>query len=233
MKIILVLCSLFPLLLFGQSAMIHIEGRQRTSLNGLWEVIIDPFDAGSGDWAAYYKDRKPLGNTDFVESSFEGGHQLYVPGDFNSQLPELNYYESSIWYKRPFKIQTKQDNRFFIHFAAVNYKAEVYLNGVKIGEHEGGFTPFQFEVTDHVKIGENSLIVKSNNQRIKDGIPGLGFDWFNYGGITRDVELVQTPKTYIRDYFIQLSQQDENIINGYVSLDGPKKNKRLQYAFPN
>ncbi|WP_346086612.1 glycoside hydrolase family 2 protein [Sphingobacterium ginsenosidimutans] len=232
MKIILVLCSLFPLLLFGQSAMIHIEGRQRTSLNGLWEVIIDPFDAGSGDWAAYYKDRKPLGNTDFVESSFEGGHQLYVPGDFNSQLPELSYYESSIWYKRPFKIQTKQDNRFFIHFAAVNYKAEVYLNGVKIGEHEGGFTPFQFEVTDHVKIGENSLIVKSNNQRIKDGIPGLGFDWFNYGGITRDVELVQTPKTYIRDYFIQLSQQDENIINGYVSLDGPKKEQAIAIRIP-
>jgi len=232
MKIILVFFHLFPFLLFGQSAMIHIEGRQRTSLNGLWDVIIDPFDAGSGDWAAYYKDRKPLANTDFVESSFEGGLQLYVPGDFNSQLPELNYYESSIWYKRTFKIQTTDNNRFFIHFAAVNYKAEVYLNGLKIGEHEGGFTPFQFEITDHLRKGENSIIVKANNQRIKDGIPGLGFDWFNYGGITRDVDLVQTPKTYIRDYFIQLSQQDETIIDGYVSLDGPSKEQDIEINIP-
>lgn len=232
MKIILVFFHLFPFLLFGQSAMIHIEGRQRTSLNGLWDVIIDPFDAGSGDWAAYYKDRKPLGNTDFVESSFEGGLQLYVPGDFNSQLPELNYYESSIWYKRTFHILSTGDNRFFLHFAAVNYKADVYLNGVRIGEHEGGFTPFQFEVTDRINIGENSVIVKVNNQRIKDGIPGLGFDWFNYGGITRDVDLVQTPKTYIRDYFIQLSQQDENIIDGYVSLDGPSKEQDIEINIP-
>jgi len=228
----LALCQLIPLLLFGQSAMIHIEGRQRVSLNGLWHVIIDPFDAGSGDWAAYYKDRKPMTNTDFVESSFEGGQQLYVPGDFNSQVPELNYYESSVWYKRIFNIKGTDTSRFFIHFAAVNYKADVYLNGIKIGIHEGGFTPFQFEVTDHVRIGENSLIVKVNNQRIKDGIPGLGFDWFNYGGITRDVDLVQTQKTYIRDYFIQLAQNDENIIDGYITLDGPSKEQEIEINIP-
>jgi len=232
LKIILALCHLFPFLLFGQSAMIHIDGRERTSLNGLWETIIDPFDAGSGDWAAYYKDRKPLGNTDFVESSFEGGPQLYVPGDFNSQLPELYYYESSVWYKRTFKIQATENKRSFIHFAAVNYKAEVYLNGVKIGEHEGGFTPFQFEVTDHLRIGNNNVIVKANNQRIQDGIPGLGFDWFNYGGITRDVDLIQTPTTYIKDYFIQLAQQDENSIEGYVTLDGPKKEQVIAINIP-
>lgn len=232
MKIILALLQLFPLLSFAQSAMIHIEGRQSSSLNGLWNVIIDPFDAGSGDWAAYYKDRKPLKNSDFVESAFEGGPQLHVPGDFNSQLLELNYYESSIWYKRTFNVQKTEDRRFFLHFAAVNYKAEVYLNGSKIGEHEGGFTPFQFEVTDLLKGGENSLIVKVNNQRMKDGIPGLGFDWFNYGGITRDVDLIETPKTYIKDYFIQLAQHDENIIDGYVSLDGPSKEQDIEINIP-
>lgn len=232
MKIILALFQLFPLLLFAQSAMTNIEGRQTVSLNGIWNVIIDPFDAGSGDWAAYYKDRKPLGNANFVESAFEGGPQLYVPGDFNSQFPDLNYYESSIWYKRTFNIQTTENNRFFLHFAAVNYKAEVYFNGTKLGEHEGGFTPFQLELTDHIKGGENSLIVKVNNQRTKDGIPGLGFDWFNYGGITRDVDLVQTPKTYIKDYFIQLAQNDENIIDGYLSLDGPSKEQDIEINIP-
>ncbi len=231
-KITLLWLQIFPILLHAQSAMTNIEGRQSTSLNGIWNIIIDPFDAGSGNWAAYYKDRKPTNDSDFVEYAFEGGPQLYVPGDFNSQLPDLKYYESSIWYKRTFSIQTTANNRFFLHFGAVNYRAEIYLNGAKIGEHEGGFTPFQFEVTDQLKNGDNSLIVKVNNQRVKDGIPGLGFDWFNYGGITRDVDLVSTPKTYIKDYFIQLSQNNENIVKGYVKLDGSTKQQEIRISIP-
>lgn len=70
------------------------------------------------------------------------------------------------------------------------------------------------------------------NRLAKDGIPGLGFDWFNYGGITRDVDLVQTPKTYIKDYFIQLGQNDENIIDGYLSLDGPSKEQDIEINIP-
>ncbi|MEZ0453631.1 sugar-binding domain-containing protein [Sphingobacterium thalpophilum] len=160
-KITLLWLQIFPILLHAQSAMTNIEGRQSTSLNGIWNIIIDPFDAGSGNWAAYYKDRKPTNDSDFVEYAFEGGPQLYVPGDFNSQLPDLKYYESSIWYKRTFSIQTTANNRFFLHFGAVNYRAEIYLNGAKIGEHEGGFTPFQFEVTDQLKNGGQQPDCKS------------------------------------------------------------------------
>jgi len=75
-----------------------------------------------------------------------------------------------------------------------------------LGTHEGGFTPFQFEITDKVK-EQNSIIVRVNNQRKKDGIPAMGFDWFNYGGITRDVTLIETPQSFIEDYFIQLKKE--------------------------
>ena len=81
----------------------------------------------------------------------------------------------------------KSNKRVFIHFGAVNYVSDIYLNGELIGSHEGGFTPFQFEITDKIQSGKNALIVKVNNKRLKNGLPGLGFDWFNYGGITRDV----------------------------------------------
>ena len=218
--------------IWAQHPLQNIENRKTTSLNGKWKVIIDPFDVGSGNWIAIYKDRKPQTSTDFVEYSFDQGPELNVPGDFNSQRPELTYYENSVWYKKEFTYNRKLNKRLFIHFSAVNYKAEVYLNNKKIGTHEGGFTPFQFEITDSVKNGSNSLIVKANNQRVKDGIPGLGFDWFNYGGITRDINLVETPESYVNDYFIQLKKGQSKQVQGWVKLGGSKLSQQIKIEIP-
>ena len=78
----------------------------------------------------------------------------------------------------------------------------------KIGSHEGGFTPFQFEITGKVKDGSNVIIVKVDNRRLGNGLPGTGYDWFNYGGITRDVDLIETNETFIEDYFIQFKKRE-------------------------
>jgi len=106
----------------------NVFGRKLISLNGKWQVIIDPND--SGDRNGIGKDTKPKGKTDFLEYSFDEAPTLNVPGDFNSQLPELTYYESSVWYRRSFSY-AKSDKRLFLHFGAVNYLADVYLNGEK------------------------------------------------------------------------------------------------------
>jgi len=212
--------------------MTNIYGRHITSLNGKWKSIIDPFDAGSGDWRAYYKDRKATTKNDFYEYSFDDGATLNVPGDFNSQRPELTYFESSVWYKKTFTYKKKPGKRLFIHFGAVNYRATIYINGNKLGEHEGGFTAFQFELSDWVKEGTNSIIVKVNSARLKNGIPGLGFDWFNYGGITRDVNLVETNETYIEDYSIQLLKNNPGTVSGYVKLNGSKGAQKIIISIP-
>jgi beta-glucuronidase len=209
--------------LTAQSSMGNLLGRKLISLNGKWQVIIDPNDVG--DRLGIGKDTKPKGKTDFLEYSFDDAPSLNVPGDFNSQLPELTYYESSVWYRKSFSY-TKTDKRLFLHFGAVNYLADVYLNGEKIGGHEGGFTPFQFEITDKVK-AENRIVVRVNNQRRKDGIPAMVFDWFNYGGITRDVNLVETPASFIEDYFIQLKKGSDNIIKGWVRINGGKPSQKI------
>ena len=86
--------------------------------------------------------------------------------------------------------------RVFVYFGAANYQTTVYLNGEKLGEHEGGFTAFNFEVTSLLREGENFLIVEVNNVRRADGVPGMKFDWWNYGGITRDVMLVEVPADF-------------------------------------
>ncbi len=214
----------------AQTAMINVSARHCTSLNGEWQVIIDP--TGAGDWRQVWQERKPEKKTDFIEYSFEGGPVLNVPGDFNTQLQELKYYEGTIWYKKTFNYISSGNKRLFLNFGAVNYIASVYLNGNLIGSHEGGFTPFQFEIGSLVKPGINTIIVRVNNQRLKDGIPGLGYDWFNYGGITRDVNLIVTNRSYISDYFIQLKKHSFNEVLGWVRLNGNSLSQNIRVKIP-
>jgi beta-glucuronidase len=216
----------------SQSLLSNIEGRNFTSLDGKWEVIVDPFDAGNGSWKPIWKDQHPEGKTDFYEYQFNTALTLNVPGDWNSQKPELLYYEGTIWYKKTFQYQKKEGKRIFIYFGGVNYTCEVFLNKKRIGGHEGGFTPFQFEVTDKMNAGINEVILRVNSQRTPQGIPALNFDWWNYGGITRDVYLAETPTTYISDYFIQLSKEDPSKIAGYIQLAGVPGTKNISVRIP-
>jgi beta-glucuronidase len=202
----------------AQTAMTNVFGRNCTSLNGNWQVIIDPM--GSGDWREVWKEKKPQKKSDFFEYAFDGGPIFNVPGDFNTQLPELKFFEGIVWYKKAFTHKATNDKRYFLHFGAVNYLASVYLNGELIGKHEGGFTPFQFEITDKLIDGTNNLVVRVDNRRLSDGIPGKGYDWLNYGGITRDVNLITTVSTFIDDYFVQLKKGSLTQVEGWVKLNG-------------
>lgn len=214
----------------SQFAMQNISGRKCTSLNGTWTAIPDPIDAGN--WRQIWKERKPEKKSDFFEYSFEGAPVLNVPGDFNTQMPELKFYEGTVWYKTTFKHTPAAGKRKFLHFSAVNYMADVYLNGELLGKHEGGFTPFQFEITKPVKEGSNTIIVRVNNQRPVDGIPGTGFDWLNYGGITREVNLVETNSSFIEDYFIQLKKNSQTEVLGWIALNGDNLSQNINIRIP-
>lgn len=216
--------------LLSQSAMTNVYGRKATSLNGAWNVMLDP--TGVGEWRQVWKEQKPQKKTDFIEYAFEGGPTLHVPGDFNTQRPEMAYVEGTVWYKKTFPYRKSSGKRLFLHFGAVNYLADVYLNGSLLGKHEGGFTPFQFELTDSVRNGQNTIVVKVNNQRQKHGLPGVGYDWFNYGGITRDVHLVETGATFIEDYFIQLAKHSQKEVLGWVKLNGKALSQTVRIRIP-
>ncbi|HEX3079829.1 MAG TPA: glycoside hydrolase family 2 TIM barrel-domain containing protein, partial [Puia sp.] len=214
----------------AQTAMINVDARKTISLDGDWQAIIDP--AGAGDWRRIWEEKKPVKKTDFVEYGFTDKSLLRLPGDFNTQMPELTYTEGTIWYKKAFAYSMNPDKRLFLHFGAVNYLAEVYLNGKKLGSHEGGFTPFQFEITKDIHTGENSVVVKVNNQRLKNGLPGLGFDWFNYGGITRSVQLIETASTFIEDYFIQLKKHSNAEVLGWIKINGNHGSQNIRIQIP-
>jgi beta-glucuronidase len=214
----------------AQELLVNVYGRQYTLLNGKWNAIIDPYQQGRK--TAIYRNRALKDKADFKEYAFEGGLRLNVPSDWNSQIPELKYYEGTMWYARKFGINKKSDENLFLYFGAVNYRCRVYLNGTLIGSHEGGFTPFQFNVTNVVKEGGNFLAVEVDNTRTADAIPALSFDWWNYGGITRDVMLVHTPKNYIRDYFIQLDKYDSDRVHAEVQLSAQNAGQLVKIEIP-
>jgi beta-glucuronidase len=232
------LTTIFTIILFvsafntsaqAQGVMINAYGRDVQYLNGKWNAIIDLYDQGRKN--KIYQNKKPEGKTDFYEYSFDNGLRLNVPSDWNSQLPELKYYEGTIWYARKFDV--KQDHkRLFLYFGAVSYRCKVYLNGQEIGSHEGGFTPFQIEVTNQIKSNDNFLTIEVNNVRTADAIPAMSFDWWNYGGITRDVMLISTPEVFVNDYFIQLDKYKSDKINITARLSKDTANIPVSVEIP-
>lgn len=245
-----ILFSLFILALVGFSCgnvfaqstpqIINVEGRQTISLDGVWKTIVDPFENGYYDYrrkpfrdgSGYGSDKDILDKTALQEWNFKTDRTLAVPGDWNTQRPELYYYEGTVWYRKRFDYKPANDKRVFLHFGAVNYEAVVFLNGKTLGKHVGGFTPFNYEVTGLIKNGQNSIVVKVDNKRKLEAVPTINTDWWNYGGITRQVQLIESPKTFVRDYFIQLKKGNKKMIAGWVQLDGDQFNEDLVLDVP-
>jgi beta-glucuronidase len=204
----------------------NVAGRTTTTLDGAWQSIVDPFENGYYDYRfqprsdGYFQARTPRDKSDLVEYDFDTSPTLQVPGDWNSQDERLFFYEGTVWYRKVFDYQLPPGTRLFVHFGAANYEARVYLNGTELGTHEGGFTPFNFEITGLVRAEDNSLVVKVDNKRRLDAVPTVNTDWWNYGGLTRDVTLIELPQTFIRDYFLQLTPGAMDRIAGWVQLDG-------------
>jgi beta-glucuronidase len=142
------------------------------------------------------------------------------------------FYEGHIWYERDFDYLPKAGHRLYLWFGAANYSATVYLNGVQVGEHEGGFTPFQFEVTKLARDKGNFVIVNVDNERTPDGVPAVATDWWNYGGLTRDVRLIEVPETFIEDYSLQLEKGSRSRISGWVRLNGPNRRQPVTVRIP-
>ena len=171
----------------------NIPGRHTTSLNGEWSYIVDVQEEGYYDYRmnpmrrGFFTDAKPKRPEDLIEYDFDRSPTMHVPGDWNTQDPQLFFYEGTVWLKRSFDYSPQQERRTLLYFGAINYDAHVYVNGHKAGHHIGGFTPFNYDVTDLLREGTNTVIVKVDNKRYAEAVPTQIFDWWNYGGITRDV----------------------------------------------
>lgn len=223
--LLLVFLSLNTPIIAQRDFILNTTNRTYTSLNGKWEYVLDPYETGQIGFMQVYKNVKPKNKTERVEYNFENAQTLWVPGSWNFQKPELMYYEGTIWYHKAFdKIDLSSTKRYFIYVGAANYNSTVTLNGQVIGKHEGGFTPFSFEITNLIHEKDNFVIIGVNNSRAANQIPAKVTDWFNHGGITRDIKLIEVPSTFINNYFFDLEKSSlhskTKTINGKLQLSG-------------
>ncbi|MBR4387830.1 MAG: beta-glucuronidase [Prevotella sp.] len=190
----------------------NVMSRQSLSLNGDWHYLVDVQEEGYYDYRmkpidwGFMLNAKPQRPEDLIEYNFDAAPTMRVPGDWNTQDERLFFYEGTVWLQRYFDYKPQGNRRALLYFGAVNYECHVYVNGRKAGHHVGGFTPFNFDVTDLLHEGRNFVIVKVDNKRSVSAVPTLIFDWWNYGGITRDVLLMSVAPTYIENYSLQLDK---------------------------
>ena len=219
----------------------NVYGRSVTSLNGEWNYFADVQEQGYYDYRmkptqwGYFLNAKMQRPSDLVEYDFDSSPTMHVPGDWNTQYEKLFLYEGTIWMKRDFDFTPRAGQRALLYFGAVNYEAIVYVNGKKTGRHIGGFTPFCFDVTNLVHEGKNFVILKIDNKRHQDNVPTRNFDWWNYGGITRDVMLVSVPNTYVEDYSLQLDKVmkgKKRTLNFSLKLNSKEAGREVVLTIP-
>jgi beta-glucuronidase len=212
------------------AAIANVSNRKTISLDGTWNTIVDPYETGIG--SRFYENAKPKTKSDLVEYDFEHSPKLHVPGDWNTQQESLLLYEGPVWYQRNFTYHKRDRVRTLLYFGAANYYARVWLNGKKLGEHVGGFTPFDFDATAQLTDGENSVVIEVDNTRHADGVPALKTDFWNYGGLTRSVELVELPETFVQDFSVQLAKNDASVIEGWAQLGGATHASEVSIEIP-
>jgi len=204
------------------------DRRPAISLDGNWSTIVDPYFSGLFSFHheekknGWFMNQKAKPDDPFpTEYNFAKAPTLKVPGDWNTQRESLFYYEGPIWYQRDFTYQPKPDTRVFLHVGAANYRSWFWINGTKVCEHEGGYTSFNCEVTSVVHAGDNFVVAAVDNTRHEDGVPTLETDWWNYGGLTRTVSLIEVPTAFIDQYDVHLSRSEASVIEGWVHFAGP------------
>ncbi|HEX6466416.1 MAG TPA: glycoside hydrolase family 2 TIM barrel-domain containing protein, partial [Terriglobales bacterium] len=218
--------------------LVSVDHRKSISLDGDWHSMYDPYATGLYDFHGglrsngYFKNQQPRSSNDLVEYDFQKSPTLRVPGDWNTQRESLFLYEGPMWYEKDFTYQKQPGTRVFFHVGAANYRSYVWVNGSKACEHEGGFTPFDCEITDIVHDGANFAVIAVDSTRMADGLPTLQTDWWNYGGLTRDVSLVEVPEQFVDDYALSLKRGSKTELEGWAHLDGAAPGTSVTVTIP-
>jgi beta-glucuronidase len=179
--------------------------RERKSLNGLWQFALDPNAEGrTARWFA-----EPLSDA----------REMAVPASFNDIAADATVrdYFGDVWYQRTVWVPRGwQGQRIVLHFESATHRATVWVNETEVVSHEGGYTPFEVDITDQVSAGEEVRItaVVDNTLNWQSIPPGViedtpagkrqryWHDFFNYGGIHRNVWLYATNPAHFTDLTI-------------------------------
>ena len=179
--------------------LIFDRSRPKESLNGLWHYAVDQYDTCIRQH--WYEERRfdENGFSLPVDYSFDEWPSMMLPCCWNTFSERFSLYEGSMIFTRTFQFRMHDDERVFLKAGAVNYICRVFLNKEYVGMHRGGSTPAYFEITDYLQ-KENRIIIQADNTRSPLQVPTENTDWFNYGGIYRDIEIIRVPRLFIKRF---------------------------------
>jgi beta-glucuronidase len=211
--------------------LVSADMRDGIDLSGSWHYSVDPFRAGLAGFHGETpgESQQRYLDLDVAKAMKDDNRAMYefdlarspvttLPSSWLTEAPELRYYQGLMWYQRTFPAPAARKGRYFLRFGAANYSTYVYLNGKPVGRHEGGFTPFAFEVTKLLRTGDNQVTVGVDSQATEATVPPPVTDWENYGGITRPIRLISTPNTYVDDAWVRLTRDGKLAVDAH--LDG-------------
>ncbi len=188
----------------NHTGLIFCGGRPRIRLSGRWSFVIDPYQEGLRQ--GWHRDcHLPLeGRTTPWDADMHHGDTMALPSCWNMASGELRHYEGTLWFGRWLDAWPHQDDeRVMLRVGGANYDCKVFLDGAFLGNHVGGSTPFFVELTG--RLGSKSyLLLAVDNTRRSDAVPMHHIDWFNYGGLFREIELIRLPKVFVRDLVVHL-----------------------------
>lgn len=185
------------------TTMVFEGGRRKESLNGLWHYAIDQYDTCIRQ--GWYNEVKydHMGNSLPIDYSFDEWPVMELPCCWNTVAREFFLYEGNMVFTRTFSYRKGSEEKVFLKIGAVNYLCRVFVNGIYVGMHRGGSTPCYFDITETLQ-DMNRVVICADNRRRPEQVPMDNTDWFNYGGVYRDIELIRLPATYIKDFRIAL-----------------------------
>ena len=223
----------------GTMTLTGADRRQGATLNGDWASIVDPYFSGlfsfhheekKNGWFLNQK-AKP-GDLFPIEYDYAKAPVLKVPGDWNTQRDSLFFYEGPMWFEKDFSYSPKAHTRALLYVGAANYRSWFWVNGKKICEHEGGYTGFACDATEALREGSSFIVAAVDNTRHEDNVPTLETDWWNYGGLTREVKLIEVPEVFIDQYDLHLERGEGARIAGWVHVAGGHAGEAVKVEIP-
>lgn len=184
--------------------MIYDRFREKESLNGLWKYAVDQYDTcirQKWNEEVYYD---AGGNTLPVDFSFDEWETMELPCSWNTVDRMYKIYDGSMVFTRKFIYSRENEGeRVILRIGAANYLCRVFLNKQYIGMHRGGSTPCCFDITEYLQ-HDNRIILQVDSTRRNEQVPTANTDWFNYGGVYRDIDLIRVPAVHVRDFRVAL-----------------------------
>ena len=188
-----------------------IDSRQIQSLNGEWSYIVDPMNNGlpeSSFFGGFPKNKIQKTGMELIEYNFETASKIQIPGAWNAIDERLFFYRGPVWLYKKFNYSPKKEALTHLYIEGSNFTTKIFLNGSIVGEFEGGYVPFNFNISKYLKEGENILLVQTDNTLNESSVPTQKTDWWPWGGIVGDVYVVETPKQFIQNAYLQLNPDD-------------------------